>query len=172
MILRASLSLLAIGCAGLPPIDTAQVIVYSEREHGIFEVFDVATGIRSYGGSEVLEAPPGSGEFGGPTLSCGDPAYHCFITGLHVAVPKAGSPREWRAGRNECRVLSDSDISDDVPVRILCRPSPQIAVEFSFSRSRGIISYRGLCATCYLGEFQLISPRGLFADPAGPATTP
>lgn len=165
MILRASFSLLVIGCAGLPPAEASQVIAYGEREHRVFETFDVAAGISSVGGSEILDVPPGTGEFGGPTLSCDDPAYHCFITGLHVAVPKVGSPRSWRAGRNECHVLSDASISDDVPVRILCRPSPQIAVEFSFSRRRGIISYRGLCATCYLGEFELIGERGLFASP-------
>jgi len=165
MKLMTALMLSLTSCLSVPAAEGQNVITYAETEHNRFEVFDFRIGWFSTGGSAILAAPPGTTEFGGPLDLCKDSDYHCFTSGLHLAVPKTGSPRAWSVGRMDCSVLDGPSISTDNLVRVRCRRGNIGSVEFSYSRERGVVSYRRLCSDCYLGEFRLISERGLFADP-------
>jgi hypothetical protein len=150
-------------CLSVPAAEG--VIAYAETEHNSFEVFDLRRGWVSFGDRNILTAPLTATDLGGPLDRCNDQDYHCFTTGLHLAVPKTGSPRAWTVGRMECLVIDGLPISADRPVRIRCSRGNIGSVEFSFSRARGVVSYRHFCSDCYLGEFRLVGERGLFADP-------
>lgn len=157
-----------LACRALPPAEGSEVIAYEETEHGIVDLFDVPGELTASGGRDILRAGPRSTEFSGPLRPCANPDFYCFVTGLHVAVPKVGTPSSWRADGNECQVVGGGPLASDRTVRVFCRVSAQNAVEFSFSRQRGITSYRRICPDCYQGEFVLIGPRGIFASPPIP----
>lgn len=143
-------------------------VAYKEVSRASFEVFDFTDNSLTVGGPEILGSGRNLSEFRGPLDPCRDAAFYCYVTGLHVAVPRAGTASSWNADGIQCHIIGGGPLSADQTVRISCRASPRSAVEFSFSRQQGIISYKRLCAQCFEEEYVLIGPRGIFASPSTP----
>jgi hypothetical protein len=127
------------------------------------DTYELSRDELTQGGPEILGPARRLSEFGGPIFRCNDPNYFCYVTGLVVAIPRSGSAAFWTVGRVECRVLDAPGLLPDRVVRILCRRDASNSVEFSYSRARGIISYRRQCPMCFSGEYDLVGQTGLFA---------
>jgi len=171
---RFSLSLLALpmllSCAAVETdAGRNSRIAYQDRTGQriqLFQLFDQRRQWISTGGRELLRVPPPPTEFSGPINACPDPAYYCFVTGLHVAIPRTGSAPSWSAAGMECNVLDELSLLPDRPVRIRCERSARLAVLFTYSRRRGIISFFRICPNCWEEEFRVIGETGLFASPS------
>ena len=137
---------------------------YRARGDWRTDTYELSRDELTQGGPEILGPGRLASEFRGPLFRCGDPAYFCYLNGLTVAIPRSGSPAFWIAGSNECRVLDAPRLLPDREVRIECRTDPSHAVQFTYSRLRGIISYRRQCPMCFTGEYDLVGQIGLFAS--------
>ena len=80
-------------CAAIASVGgQTRLIAYEEQGGWRVEVFDLRAGRLTSGGREILGPAREQSEFSGPIRPCASPDYYCFVTGLHVAVPRAGSP--------------------------------------------------------------------------------
>lgn len=150
---------------GVSPQD---FIGYHSRDGWRVEVFEIGRNQVTFGGEEILGPGRHHSEFGGPIEACTDTEYYCYASVLRVAIPRTGTAPSWTAHGIECQVLNATGLLPDRPVEIRCRQGEQYVVEFSYSRQRGIISYRRQCPDCFPDEYVLVGPRGLFASPSGP----
>ena len=129
------------------------------------EVYEMDSNHVTFGGPEILGPRRFQSEFGAMIESCADTQFYCFRTVLRVAVPREGIASSWTAGGHTCQILDSATIPADRIVRIFCRTNAQQSVEFSFSRRRGIVSYRRQCPDCFAGGYVLVTETGLFASP-------
>lgn len=159
----ASLILLS-SCQALGAIRNDEFVAYRVKGDWPTDVYELARDELTQGGPEIIGPGRLQSEFRGQIFRCDDQNYLCYVSGLVVAIPRSGSPASWTAGRNECRVLDAPALLADRVVRILCRVDTSHSVEFSYSRERGIISYRRQCPMCIAGEYELVGQIGLFSS--------
>lgn len=143
----------------------SEFIGYRAQKSMLTEVYETTRNWVTVGGPEILGPRRFYNEFAGSIQSCSDAEFHCFLSGLRVAVPREDARGAWTAGGHECRVLDAPELLPDRTVRILCRTNEEQSVEFSYSRQRGILSYRRQCPGCFAGEYVLVTETGLFASP-------
>lgn len=148
--------------ASRPVSPPTRIFVYRDTQSQLIDVFDLNRNIVTEGGRDLLRDPANAAsEFAGPIDSCGDPAFFCFETGLHIAVPRTSGSRQWTVAHLSCQASPTEDRDVDT---VLCRNViTGFAVRFRYSGSRGVLSFARICDSCWPEEFVLVGERGLFA---------
>lgn len=163
MIRLASMAvgLLLTSCGATPARQLpSNMAVYEGIGSNLVDVFNFKAGMATHVGRQFFETHEWQSEFGGPIQFCSSDRFHCLTYGLPVAVPKQDITAAWSTNGLDCtRQGSQGEV-----FHIECRSDRRNAVEFSYMKRRGIISYRAVCPDCNDTTFRLVGEQGLFSQ--------
>lgn len=102
------------------------------------------------------------GAFGGYYKNCGNARFHCLEGSLDIVVPRTISVRQWNYRGLSCKRTGEP-VGDTIQVRCTSSRHYRTGTTFTYSLSRGILSFGNSRVGGTRGGFVLRGQHGLFS---------
>jgi len=107
------------------------------------------------------------GDFGGFYEDCGNDVFFCLAGPLDIIIPKSLPIKEWRYNGLSCKKIGNPEGDT---IRVTCSSSRlyHTGTSFTYSLSRGVLSFGNSRVGGTRGGFKLRGERGLFSPGNNP----
>ena len=107
------------------------------------------------------------GDFGGSYEDCGNDIFFCLAGPLDIIIPKSMSMKQWKYKGLSCKKIGKPEGD---AIRVTCSSSRlyHTGTSFTYSRSRGVLSFGNSRIGGTRGGFVLRGQRGLFSPGNNP----